>query len=256
MTHETKSYFQQEDTVLTWWYPESEREPLHGHYVEQLRWVLDQFDWQGQRVADVGTGKGRFAVSIANRGGEVVALDIASAMLIEAQQQANQVGVDVAYLQGDAENLPYPDNHFDLVVCMETIMHVPHPQKLVDEIARVLKPGGRALLSMTNKYRINALARIPETLYRRLRGSDTPRYMWSYSVGAFKRFLHQSGLSIERLHGQGLFQANARLRITRRFSVKLFPKPFADWFFDRVEPGLREGPLLNVMGTVMAVVSK
>jgi 2-polyprenyl-6-hydroxyphenyl methylase/3-demethylubiquinone-9 3-methyltransferase len=255
MSNETKSYFRQAGTVKSWWYPESEREPLYAHYEEQLRWTLAQFNWAGKRVADVGTGKGRFAVAVAEMGATVYALDIAMEMLDVAQQHARQNDVAVRYLQGDAEALPYPDDFFDIVLCMETIMHVPHPQKLLAEVRRITKPAGHVLLSMTNKYRINALARLPETLYRRLRGprTDEPRYMWSYSVRQFLRFCTNADLNVRKLHGQGLFQANARVRLTRRLSIKLFPQPFADWFFTRIEPRLRETPLLKIMGTVMAI---
>jgi len=259
MTHETKGYFQQRGTVVNWWYPESPKEPLYEHYVEQLRWTLAQFDWQGKRVADIGTGKGRFAISFALRGAEVYALDISEDMLAWAERDAAQAGVQVRFLQGDAENLPYPDDHFDIVVCMETIMHVPHPQKLVQELARIVKPEGYVLLSMTNKYRLNALGRLPQTIYQRLRPARAdapPRYMWSYSVPTFRRFLQTAGLRVVTLHGQGLFQSNARLQLSRRLSVPLFPRAFALWFFQRVEPHLRETWWLNVMGTVMAIARR
>jgi len=260
MANDTKSYFQRQGTVISWWYPESLAEPLYEHYREQLRWVLEQFDaavrQQGKRVADVGTGKGRFAISFALQGAEVYALDISREMLERARRDAQTAGVQVHYLQGDAENLPYPDHSFDLVVCMETIMHVPHPGKLLRELARLVRPDGQVLVSMTNKYRINALARLPETLYQRLRPArqtGTPRYMWAYSVPTFRCLIRQAGLEIYKLHGQGLFQANARLRLSRRLSIPLFPRSFALWFFDRIEPRLRETPLLSIMGTVMAI---
>lgn len=258
MADETKSYFQQEGTVIAWWYPESEREPLHEHYEEQLAWVLAQFDWRGKRVADIGTGKGRFAVSFARMGAEVFALDISGEMLAEARQNASRADAHVSYVQGDAEHLPFPDGCFDLVCCMETIMHVPHPDRLAREVRRITRPDGQALLSMTNKYRLNALFRLPEAAYRYLRPSrfqDTPRYMWSYSVGEFKRFLQGAGLGIQKLHGQGLLQANARIRLGKRLSIRPFPRPLALWFFDKVEPHLRQTWALNIMGTVMAIAS-
>ncbi len=256
MGDDTKSYFQKQGTVISWWYPESTKEPLYEHYLEQLRWVMAQFDWRGKRVADVGTGKGRFAISCALRGAEVYALDISQEMLCQAQRDAVTAGVQVHYLQGDAENLPYPDRSFDLVACMETIMHVPHPEELMRELARIVRPDGQVIVSMTNKYRINALGRLPETLYRRLRPvrqAQTPRYMWVYSVSTFRGLFRQAGLEIRRLHGQGLFQANACLGFSRRLSIPLFPRSFALWFFHHVEPRLRETPLLNIMGTVMAI---
>jgi len=256
MTEESKSYYRRPGTIISWWYPESRDEPLHEHYAEQLRWVLGRFDWQGKRVADIGTGKGRFATSFALSGADVHALDISRDMLERARVDTREAGSRVHYLQGDAENLPYPDDFFDVVACMETIMHVPHPDRLLQELARVVHPGGQIILSMTNKYRINALVRLPENAYRRLRarhGDHARGYVWFYSVAQFVELIRQAGLRVRTLHGQGLFQANARLRLTRRLSVPIFPRPFALWFFNKIEPRLRETPLLYIMGTIMAI---
>ena len=258
MTDATKTYFRQADTVLHWWFPEDPTHPLYAHFAEQLRWVLAQQDWRGQRVLDISTGKGRFAVNLAALAAEVTALDIAPQMLALAQHAADEHGVGVQFLQADAEQLPFPDAAFDVALCMEAIMHVPHPQRLLDEMARVTRPGGKVILSMTNRWRLNALGEAPGALYRRLglaQQPTTPRYMWHYSAPEFKRFFERAGLTIERLHGQGLFQANARLWLNSEVSLPMFPRWFADAFFAHVEPFLRETPLAAVMGTVMAVAS-
>lgn len=258
MTHATKTYFRQADTVLRWWFPEDPTHPLYAHFAEQLRWVLAQQDWRDQRVLDISTGKGRFAVNLAARGADVTALDIAPQMLALAQRAADEHGVGVQFLQADAEQLPFADAAFDVALCMEAIMHVPHPQRLLDEMARVTRPGGKVILSMTNRWRLNALGEAPGALYRRLglaQQPTTPRYMWHYSASEFKRFFERAGLTIERLHGQGLFQANARLWLNSEVSLPMFPRWFADAFFAHVEPFLRETPLAALMGTVMAVAS-
>lgn len=258
MTDATKTYFRQADTVLHWWFPEDPTHPLYAHFAEQLRWVLAQRDWRGQRVLDISTGKGRFAVNLAALAAEVTALDIAPQMLALAQHAADEHGVGVQFLQADAEQLPFPDAAFDVALCMEAIMHVPHPQRLLNEMARVTRPGGKVILSMTNRWRLNALGEAPGALYRRLglaQQPTTPRYMWHYSAPEFKRFFERAGLTIERLHGQGLFQANARLWLNSEVSLPMFPRWFADAFFAHVEPFLRETPLAAVMGTVMAVAS-
>ena len=258
MTDATKTYFRQSDTVLRWWFPEDPTHPLYAHFAEQLRWVLAQQDWRGQRVLDISTGKGRFAVNLAALAAEVTALDIAPQMLALAQHAADEHGVGVQFLQADAEQLPFPDAAFDVALCMEAIMHVPHPQRLLNEMARVTRPGGKVILSMTNRWRLNALGEAPGALYRRLglaQQPTTPRYMWHYSAPEFKRFFERAGLTIERLHGQGLFQANARLWLNSEVSLPMFPRWFADAFFAHVEPFLRETPLAAVMGTVMAVAS-
>lgn len=258
MTDATKTYFRRADTVLRWWFPEDPTHPLYAHFAEQLRWVLAQQDWRDQRVLDISTGKGRFAVNLAARGADVTALDIAPQMLALAQHAADEHGVGVQFLQADAEQLPFPDAAFDVALCMEAIMHVPHPQRLLDEMARVTRPGGKVILSMTNRWRLNALGEAPGALYRRLglaQQPTTPRYMWHYSAPEFKHFFERAGLTIERLHGQGLFQANARLWLNSEVSLPMFPRWFADAFFAHVEPFLRETPLAAVMGTVMAVAS-
>ena len=258
MTDATKTYFRQADTVLRWWFPEDPTHPLYAHFAEQLRWVLAQQTWRDQRVLDISTGKGRFAVNLAAQGADVTALDIAPQMLALAQHAADEHGVGVQFLQADAEQLPFPDAAFDVALCMEAIMHVPHPQRLLDEMARVTRPGGKVILSMTNRWRLNALGEAPGALYRRLglaQQPTTPRYMWHYSAPEFKRFFERAGLTIERLHGQGLFQANARLWLNSEVSLPMFPRWFADAFFAHVEPFLRETPLAAVMGTVMAVAS-
>ncbi len=259
MTHATKTYFRQPDTVARWWYPENASHPLYAHFSEQLHWVIAQQPWQGQRILDISTGKGRFAVNLAAHGADVTALDIAPQMLALAQRSADEQGVAVQFLQADAEHLPFPTASFDVVLCMEAIMHVPHPQRLLHEMARTVRPGGVVILSMTNRWRLNALGEAPGALYRWLglaRSAAVPRYMWHYSVPQFTHFITQAGLHITQLHGQGLFQANARLWLNSEISVPLFPRWFADTFFAQIEPFLRDTPLRNIMGTVMAVGHK
>ncbi len=251
-----KRYFRDPGTVARWWNPEDERDPHFAHFREQLEWVVQQFDWQGALVLDVGTGKGRFAIPFALERGQVTATDISAEMLSVARQRAQQAGAVASFVQGDAERLPFRSGAFDIVSCMEMLMHVPDPQRAIAEAARVMCPGGEAALSITNKWRINALADLPVALARALRLNRSPggpQIAWYYSTKTFKRFLRRAGLRIRHLRGQGLFQAGARLPVTRRFSIPLVPRAFADWFFARVEPPLREGPLLGVMGTIMAI---
>ncbi len=258
MANETKDYFRQPDTVTQWWFPEDPAHPLYAHFQEQQRWILAQAPWVGQRVLDISTGKGRFAVNFARAGAQVTALDIAPQMLDLARCAASQAGAAADFVQADAENLPFAARTFDVVVCMEAIMHVPHPQRLVAEMARVARPGGAVLLSMTNRWRINALGEVPSALYRWLglaRRPGTPRYMWHYSVPTFTSFLQQAGLHIVRLHGQGLVQANARVQLHSGLAIPMFPRRFADTFFDRFEPPLRDTVFRNIMGTVMVVAT-
>ena len=96
----------------------------------------------GESVLDVGTGTGVVAITAARLGARVSALDLTPALLEEAEHNAEMAGVDVAWTEGDAEKLPYPDASFDVVLSQFGHMFAPRPDVVVAEIRRVLKPHG------------------------------------------------------------------------------------------------------------------
>lgn len=103
----------------------------------------------GTKVLDIGCGTGYFTGafgSIVGPEGLAVGIDASHSMLRRAA--ANNFGPAVAYLRGDAEELPFDDNMFDAVSCLAALYLFNDPYRAIDEIARVLKPGGRvAILS-------------------------------------------------------------------------------------------------------------
>ena len=251
----TKAYFRHDGTVHTWWNPESPDSIHYHHFREQLRWVVSQVDWSGKRVLDIGTGKGRLATAAALHDGRVTGLDLAEEMLRDARRDAKKASSSVELTLGDAEALPFPDKSFDVVTCLEALMHFPHPDLALREMARVTKPGGTVVLSVTNWLCLTALARRVSRLISSLRpGRDQdPAIFWYYSLWSVRRLAVSAGLTIVRRRGQGLLQATARLPLGRGRFLPLIPRPLADWFFRRIEPVLRETPLLAVMGTIMVV---
>jgi len=251
----TKAYFRQDGTVCGWWNPES-RESLHyRHFREQLRWVLSQVDWTNHRVLDLGTGKGRLAVAAASVGAQVTGLDLSSEMLVEARRTVRDARLTVDLALGDAELLPFPCRAFDVVNCLEALMHFPCPDVALKEIRRVTRPGGIVVLSVTNRVCLTALVRWLGRLPGYLLGSRTrqPRIFWYHSLGDLRRLTASAGLMILRTHGQGLLQATARLPLGRGRFLPLVPRVLADWFFERIEPALRDTPLLALMGTILVV---
>lgn len=97
----------------------------------------------GEQVLDVGTGTGVVAVTAARLGARVDGLDLTPALLEQAAENARIAGVNIRWKEGDAENLPYPDASFDVVLSEFGHMFAPRPEVAVAEMRRVLKPGGR-----------------------------------------------------------------------------------------------------------------
>ncbi len=106
----------------------------------------------GERVLDVACGTGDFTRGFARAAGNglVVGLDASRTMLARAVQETEVD--DIAYVLGDACALPFGENSFDAICCFAALYLIEHPMRAVDEIARVLAPGGRvALLSSCNR---------------------------------------------------------------------------------------------------------
>jgi SAM-dependent methyltransferase len=98
----------------------------------------------GEAVLDVGTGTGVAAITAARAGAQVKALDMASSLLEHARENARIARLDgIEWKEGDAEQLPYPDASFDVVLSQFGHMFAPRPEVAVAEMRRVLKTGGR-----------------------------------------------------------------------------------------------------------------
>jgi SAM-dependent methyltransferase len=102
---------------------------------------------RGERVLDVACGTGVVAITAARTGARVSGLDLTPALLEHAQENAGIVGVDVDFIEGDAEALPYPDASFDVVLSQFGHIFAPRPAIAVKEMLRVLKSGGRIAFS-------------------------------------------------------------------------------------------------------------
>jgi ubiquinone/menaquinone biosynthesis C-methylase UbiE len=98
----------------------------------------------GQAVLDVGTGTGVLAITAARLGAAVSGLDLTPELLEQARENAAIARLPgIVWQQGDAEDLPYPDASFDVVLSQFGHMFAPRPEIVVAEMRRVLKPGGR-----------------------------------------------------------------------------------------------------------------
>jgi SAM-dependent methyltransferase len=104
----------------------------------------------GQRVLDVAAGTGNASIPAAERGAEVTASDLTPELLDAGRIRARAAGVELDWVEADAEHLPFDDASFDVVMSAIGAMFAPHHQAAADELVRTCRPGGTiALLSWT-----------------------------------------------------------------------------------------------------------
>jgi ubiquinone/menaquinone biosynthesis C-methylase UbiE len=101
----------------------------------------------GGSALDIATGPGYFCIELTKLGDfEVTGLDISEDIVQIARANAQQAGVDVEFVQGSASAMRLPDGAFDLVFCSWAMKNFMEPVKVLNEVYRVLKPGGTALI--------------------------------------------------------------------------------------------------------------
>jgi len=97
----------------------------------------------GERVLDIAAGNGNATLAAARRWCDVVSTDYVPTLLERGRARASAEGLQVQFEQADAENLPYPDNSFDVAMSTFGVMFTPDQDKAASEMVRACKPGGR-----------------------------------------------------------------------------------------------------------------
>ncbi len=101
----------------------------------------------GASVLEVAPGPGYLAVEVARRGGvQVTGLDISRTMVQIAGETARKAGVNVDFREGDVAAMPFPDGSFDLIICQAAFKNFRRPVNALNEMHRVLRSGGVAVI--------------------------------------------------------------------------------------------------------------
>jgi ubiquinone/menaquinone biosynthesis C-methylase UbiE len=112
--------------------------------------VLDRHDWRGKAVLEVGCGQGTMLNYLPGKGAKVYGIDMSIASLRQAKSGAIEFGHagQIAVALADAEHLPFPDASFERVISIGVLHHTPDTQAGIDEVCRVLRPGGTAIVML------------------------------------------------------------------------------------------------------------
>jgi ubiquinone/menaquinone biosynthesis C-methylase UbiE len=122
----------------------------HEEIKRMKRIMIDQLDLlDGHSLLDVGSGTGddvRDLARLVAPRGRVVGLDFSGAMIAEARTRHGQSGLPVEFVQGDAQQLEFPDATFDRCRTERMLMHLDRPERALAEMVRVVRPGGRVVV--------------------------------------------------------------------------------------------------------------
>jgi SAM-dependent methyltransferase len=116
----------------------------------------------GYRVLDVAAGSGNTALAAARRGARVTAIDIVPSLLDTASRRAAAEGLELDVQVADAQDLPFEDDSFDVVLSSFGAMYAPDQQRTASELTRVCRPGGR--IGMANWTPMGLVARLQRAM--------------------------------------------------------------------------------------------
>jgi len=227
----TKEYFQGFDRL---------REAMEPEAIAAR--IYDFAGFSGQRVLDVGAGNGFVMSRYARGGARAFGVELTSRGVELCRLRFKVEGVRAFVSQGDAENLPFADASFDAVTSMGVLHHVPHPERAIDEIYRVLRPGGRLTLMLY--HRNSAMYRLRFPLMRLLQGKSLAEQVNEVDGAA-----NPKGLVFSR--------SEARAFVHRFSSVETFVGLLEPWMvapgFSRVAKEAWLKPLASRLGWFLYV---
>jgi 2-polyprenyl-6-hydroxyphenyl methylase / 3-demethylubiquinone-9 3-methyltransferase len=203
-----------------WWDETNPLNTLNGSFTPgrfaYFRDVLRRTgrDPVGLRAVDIGCGGGFLAEEFARLGCQVIGLDPSEVSIRTARRHAEPSGLRIGYAVAAGEQLPLADGSADLAYCCDVLEHVSDLDRVVEETARVLKPGGLYLFDTINRTRVARLLFIKLLQdWRLTRVVDTQPHTWAMFItpAELEESLHRHGLRLGELTGLGPRANKAKL---------------------------------------------
>ena len=158
-------------------------------------------DLKGKWILEVGAGTGRDSFTFAEDGAKVIVLDYADAAMDIVKALNNQNEAQVIPVQGDAFELPFADNTFDMVFHQGLLEHFRDPSGIVKENLRVLKPGGIAIIDVPQRWHIyTVIKHILIALNKWFAGWET-----EFSLGQLEKYLKKFGFKPIGYYGDWMY---------------------------------------------------
>ncbi len=230
---DNRSYY---DDFSSWY----ERERHHGYHamLDRLQVGIMRPLSIGRDVLEIGCGTGLILKEVAPFSRRAVGVDISPGMLGHARRR----GLDVVC--GSATDLPFPDGSFDTVYSFKVLAHVEHIRRAMDEVSRVLRPGGRAALEFYNRHSLRyAIKRIKRANAVSDTTNDHDVYTRYDTLGDVRSYLPPS-LRILDIHG---------IRVVTPFA-QVHTVPLLGQAFRLVEALARDAKGVRRLGGFMVVV--
>ncbi len=191
---EIEKYF---DSLAGSWNENYHSKFLFAERLEKLKRFVSDVDLHGKNILDLGCGSGFISLFFCQSEARVSGIDVSENMIRRASEilEANHCRADLTV--GDAGQLKFPDETFDIIACISVLEWIEDDETAVREIARVLKPGGFAIISVPNQF---SCARKAEKIFFHIRKSlgVDPGYLrhqkHQYDPVAWDRALQRHGL--------------------------------------------------------------
>jgi SAM-dependent methyltransferase len=194
----------------------------------------------GRSILDVGTGTGRAAIALAQRGAVVTAIDASAEMLAVARRRAEEAHVAVTFAREDAHRLPFDDGSFDAVVCLRVLMHTPDWKRSLSELCRVSR--GRVVFD----YPALCSAALVQSLARRL------AYAAGARVEAYRVFTDASVRSALAANGFRLAGQHRQFVLP----IALHKRLNSEGMTRRIERALTQAGLNALFGSPVTVAAE
>lgn len=191
------------DLAHDWWNLDGQFKTLHQINPARVEFVQRHAKLTGSKLIDVGCGGGILAESLAIAGANVDAIDLAPQSIEIAQLHLYESNVQVNYECIEiAEKAQQNPEKYDVLTCMEMLEHVPSPEYIIAECAKLIKPGGIAFFSTLNRnFKSYALGVFAAEYLLNLVPKGTHDFKKFIRPAELRKILHNHGFEVIALNG-------------------------------------------------------